>query len=315
MAEPPKGYVADDVKDPAAFGLDRPAITVELKTTRGDAPLVLDIGKTVPDEPERVYLRQGGQDDVVAVDARALSEIPENAVALSSQQIAEIVPAAVTEFEIGTSRGDVFKLKKDRGGWDLISPRKERADTQAVQQFLGHIDDLQTSEFLEPKVVPNPMLDPPVMRIRIRQAAGDRASREVGGRRLDPGPRPAAGPQRHRPEGDLRPARGGQRHPGAARQDPRGAAEEPAGLPRPFDRHRPPGQDHEAHRPPGWPGRRARAREQGRGQRLADAPAGGGPRRHPDDHAGADDPLRPPRPRSSRPRPPATARNSAWIGR
>ncbi len=46
------------------------------------------------------------------------------------------MPAAVTEIEIGTNRGDVFKLKKDRGGWDLTSPRKERADAQAVQEFL-----------------------------------------------------------------------------------------------------------------------------------------------------------------------------------
>ncbi len=120
-----------------------------------------------------MYVRQGGQDDVVAVDARALSEIPADAVALRSQQVAEIVPAAVTEIEIRT-RSDVFDLKKDKGGWELTSPRKERADTPAVQAFLTHIDDLQTSEFLDPKVVPEPMLDPPVMRIRIRQAAGTR---------------------------------------------------------------------------------------------------------------------------------------------
>jgi hypothetical protein len=173
VAEPPKGYVADDVKDASPFGLASPAITVELKTTRGDGPIVLDIGKPVPDEPERVYVRQGGQDDVVAVNARALSEIPVDAVALRSQQVADIVPAAVTEIEIRT-HSDVFDLKKDTGGWELTSPRKERADTPAVQQFLGHIDDLQTSQFLDPKVVPEPMLDPPVMRIRIRQTADGR---------------------------------------------------------------------------------------------------------------------------------------------
>ncbi len=35
VAEPPKGYVADDVKDMARFGLDQPAISVELKTEHG----------------------------------------------------------------------------------------------------------------------------------------------------------------------------------------------------------------------------------------------------------------------------------------
>jgi hypothetical protein len=174
VAEAPKGYVADDVKDMARFGLgvDRPSISVELKTEHG-GPIVLEIGKPVPDDPERRYVRQGDQDDVVMVEGRALTEIPADATALRSQQIAEILPAAVTEFEIGTTR-DVFKLRKDRGGWDLLSPRKERADAQAVHEFLSHIQELQTSEFLEPKVVPNPMLDPPVMTLKIRQATPGR---------------------------------------------------------------------------------------------------------------------------------------------
>jgi hypothetical protein len=177
VAEAPKGYVADDVKDMAPFGLDPPMISVELKlkNDHGDVPMVLHIGKALPDEPERRYVRQGDQDDVVMVEGRALSEIPENTTALRSQQVAEIVPAAVTEFEIET-RSDVFKLKKDRAVWELTSPRQERADAQAVHEFLTHIQELQTSEFLEPSRVPEPRLDPPVMRIKIRQAAGARPS-------------------------------------------------------------------------------------------------------------------------------------------
>lgn len=174
VAEPPRGYVADDVKDPEPFGLARPPITVELQTTHGDAPVTLDIGKPVPDQPERVYLRQGGQDDVVVVEARALAEIPADAVALRSQHVADIVPAAVTEVIIRTI-SDVFDIKNEKGRWELTSPRKERADTPAVQQFIGHIEELQTSEFLDPKLVDTPMLDPPVMRIQILQAAAEGA--------------------------------------------------------------------------------------------------------------------------------------------
>src|SRR5262249_633077 len=80
VAEPPKGFVADGVKDMAPYGLDRPAISVELKPERGET-MVVDIGKAVPDEPERLYVRQGDQDDVVMVEARALSEVPTEATA------------------------------------------------------------------------------------------------------------------------------------------------------------------------------------------------------------------------------------------
>ena len=173
VADPPRGYVADDVKDMARYGLDPPDISVELKTER-DGPLVIEIGKAVPDDPGRRYVRQGDQNDVVMVEARALSEVPPDATALRSQQVAAIDPRSVAEIEIG-SGGDVFKLRKGRGGWDLTSPRKEPADGQAVQEFLAHIRELQTSEFLEPKKVPNPMLDPPVMTIKIREDATARA--------------------------------------------------------------------------------------------------------------------------------------------
>jgi Domain of unknown function (DUF4340) len=168
----PKGYVADDVKDFAPFGLATPEVTVEVTTQNraGVAHLVLNVGKSVPDEPERVFVRQGDQDDVVKVDARPLTEIPESPTVLRSQQVADIVPAAVRSIEIQTRR-DVFKLSKDSTGWELTSPRHEKADLQTVQKFLTHIENLQTSEFLDPEKVTDPKLDPPIMSIRIDQAA------------------------------------------------------------------------------------------------------------------------------------------------
>ncbi len=166
----PKGYAADNVKDFAPFGLATPRITLEL-TVHGDpTPHMLYVGGPVPDEPERVYVRQDGQDDVVIVNARALTEIPDGPTPLRSQEVADIVPAAVTGIEIKT-RSDVFRLSKGATGWELTSPRKEKADRQAVLSFLAQVDALQTSEFLEPERVPDPQLDPPVMSIRIEQAA------------------------------------------------------------------------------------------------------------------------------------------------
>ena len=166
----PKGFVADNVKDFTPFGLAEPRLTVELRTDRAeDEPLVLDVGKPVPDQPDRAYVRQGGQDDVVMVDAKALGEIPESPTPLRSQQVADIVPAAVTGIEIRT-RSDIFRLTKDAAGWELTSPSPARADTPAVQAFLNQIANVQTSEFLESEKVPDSQLDHPVMAITIRQA-------------------------------------------------------------------------------------------------------------------------------------------------
>lgn len=180
VAEPPKGYVADDVKDLAKYGLAQPPVTVEVTTADDSTPRIIQIGKTVPDQPELTYLRQGGQDDVVEVKSQALSEIPSEAKALRSQDVAEINPSQVDRFEIQT-RSDLFRLEREGAGWKITSPRPETAkpetaDPETVKTFIERMADLKTSEFLEPRVVPNAMLDPPVMTIRVYQQTGRRRS-------------------------------------------------------------------------------------------------------------------------------------------
>ena len=81
-----KGFIANNVEDFAPYGLASP-LTIEMTTTRpGDLPLVLHVGKPVPDQPERIYVRQGDQDDVVIVEAKALAEVPSGATALRARK-------------------------------------------------------------------------------------------------------------------------------------------------------------------------------------------------------------------------------------
>ncbi len=166
-----KGFVADNVTDFAPFGLDPPQATVELTTTRAsDPPLVLHVGKPVPGRIDRVYVRQGDQNDVVTVDSKAVAEIPQSTLALRSQQIAEIDVAAVTQIEI-KSRNLSFRIDKEPDGWKVIEPNPEKADTVKVQSLLRQIDSLKTSEFLELGKIRDPGLSPPGMTIQIHQSA------------------------------------------------------------------------------------------------------------------------------------------------
>ena len=166
-----KGFAANDVTDFAPFGLATPEVTVELTTTRAsDLPLVLHVGKPVPGRSDRVYVRQGDQNDVVTVDSKALAEIPQSTLALRSQRIADIDPAAVTEIDI-KSKDLNFTIKKRLGGWVVTEPTQEKADTIAVQSLLRQLDSLQTAEFLEPGKIRNPGLSPPAMTVQIRQSA------------------------------------------------------------------------------------------------------------------------------------------------
>jgi hypothetical protein len=170
-----KGFAADNVKDLAPFGLARAAVTVELTTTRAaDERLVLHVGQPVSDHPDHVYVRQGDEDDVLIVAAKPLLEIPTTAVALRSQQIADVEPAAATQIEI-QARTEKFALSRGPKGWELTSPHAEKADDVSVAAFLNRIGGLQTSEFFTPDLVKNPELDPPIMTVKIWQAKRSRS--------------------------------------------------------------------------------------------------------------------------------------------
>jgi hypothetical protein len=164
-----KGFVADNVTDLAPYGLAEPDATIELFTPdQPDTPLVLHVGKKPPDHPDRVYVRRGDQDDVVMVSDRFLPEIPKDTIALRAQDVADIFPAAVSQFEI-KALGSTFTLVRKRDGWALQSPHAEKADTVLVQAFLSALDGLKTSEFLAISRVPRPELDPPAMAVRVWQ--------------------------------------------------------------------------------------------------------------------------------------------------
>ncbi len=229
-----KGFVADDVKDFAPFGLVTPEATVELTTTReGDPPLKLYVGKPVPGRPERVYVRQGDQDDVVIVDAKALTEIPRSPTALRSQQVADIEPASVTQIEIRT-RESTFALSKGPADWELTAPRAEKADGIKVGALLSKIAALQTSEFLEPSKVRKPELDPPLMTIKLWQQEPSTAPKAAAAG--EPAARLTDRTARLRLENDFRPVGARLGRAGAARRLHRRVAQKPVRVPR---SHRP----------------------------------------------------------------------------
>jgi hypothetical protein len=170
VADGAKGFAADDAKDLTLFGLSPPVATIELATAQGkEQPLVLDIGKPVPGKLDRVYARQGDQDDVVILSSQPLAELPQSAVALRSQKVADFEPNAVSEIRI-KSPGQSFLLTKDSNEWLQKEPHEAKADAFTIAGLLKKLDSLETSEFLEPGKVRDPQLSPPLLTIQVRQS-------------------------------------------------------------------------------------------------------------------------------------------------
>ncbi|MGC8638330.1 MAG: DUF4340 domain-containing protein [Isosphaeraceae bacterium] len=171
-----KGFVADNAKDLAPYGLAPADATIELYTAdQADTPLVLEVGKKPADHPDRVYVRRGDQDDVVMVADRFLPEIPKDSITLRAQDVTDIVPAAVSKIEI-KALNTTFALVHQSDGWTLRSPHEENADAALVQKLLIALDGLKTSEFLPPAKVIRPSLSPPVWDLKVWQSRSNSRS-------------------------------------------------------------------------------------------------------------------------------------------
>ena len=171
-----KGFVANDVGDFSPFGLSPPSATIEVRTARyKENPLVLEIGKPVPDHPDRIYVRRADQDDVVSVNAQPLSELPRSAAGLRSQKVADFEPVAVSQIKI-KSPVQNFLLKKESNDWVQKEPKEEKADSLTVATLLKHLEGMQTSEFLDPSKVRDPQLKPPLVTIQLTETRVGRAA-------------------------------------------------------------------------------------------------------------------------------------------
>jgi hypothetical protein len=162
-----QGFVADDVRDLTAYGLQTPALTVELATrSRPSQPLVLHVGKAVPGEPEHVYAQRGDQDDVLKVDARVLTSLGKTARELRSIKAVGLAPDRVQFLRL-TAEGIEHELAKGADGWHVLAPRPGRADPRAVQDFLARLAGLRVSvEDSAGGPPPAPSLDRPMLVVR-----------------------------------------------------------------------------------------------------------------------------------------------------
>jgi len=167
------GFAANAVTDFAPFGLDAPAVTIELTSSAFPVnPLILLVGESPEDQPDRVYVRRADQDEVALVDDGFLSEIPMDRVGFRSQHVAEVYPPTVDRIEIQAPVGD-FEIVRAREGWELKSPRPGQADPILVEALLGAIDALQTSEFFDPERLSGAGLDPPTTTLKVWQREPD----------------------------------------------------------------------------------------------------------------------------------------------
>jgi hypothetical protein len=177
---PKGGFVADDVKDMAKYGLDAPTLKVTVTPRgRGSFPQTILLGKAAPDDESsqdkekgaRHYARRDDQDDVVIVNSGIIKDIGLKPADLHAKKVADVEPEKVDAIRL-TSEGVAVVAVRRPKGWERVEPLKDRADAQAVEDLLKKVASAEASVLFEAKSAPDPQTDRPLATLELWQGSG-----------------------------------------------------------------------------------------------------------------------------------------------
>ncbi|HWE39545.1 MAG TPA: DUF4340 domain-containing protein [Isosphaeraceae bacterium] len=176
VADGAKGFVADNVKDLARFGLDEPRLTItvrEAQQSGNDRSVTVAIGKAVDERADRAFARRTDQDDVVVVDPTPVLELGNRPSSLRSSKLADFDPEMIDHIalRVGKVEHELRRVKeKDRERWEILKPSKAEADPRTVQNLLARLAAVEASDFLDRDKVRDAGLNPPAAEVTLWKA-------------------------------------------------------------------------------------------------------------------------------------------------
>lgn len=194
-------FLPETPKSLAPFGLDKPALTVEVEmeaeapaapaTTQATKPVeppkpgakyVLHIGS--PSRMgDKLYAKLDGSNEVFTVDKDLSKDLGPALNDLRDKKVVDIAPDAVTSVELALAEGKV-KLEKKDGAWKMSAPISGPASAENVKKLLDKIAGLKAAEFKDDAAAAEVYgMASPAGTITLRQAGQDEAiTLLVGGR-------------------------------------------------------------------------------------------------------------------------------------
>lgn len=149
-----EAFVADDVGDPAAYGLESTPLQLTVWTEDEEAGRTLLIGEPVEEHPELVYARWENGDSVYGVPARVRDSLEKPLQTLRDHSLLPYLPFQISMIRIAGGKQDIEMVREDNGTWLLTEPGQEVADVQRVQEVIetwmrmevdGFVDNVGTN--------------------------------------------------------------------------------------------------------------------------------------------------------------------------
>ena len=140
-----KEFVAEDLEDAAEYGLDRPAITVDLSVGQTRVLKRLIVGKSTG---ETYYAKDASRDPVFTVDSSLVSELGKDAFDLRDKSVLTVKPYKVREVRLQTDKLNLRCRKDTTGTWQILEPIQVRADESEINDLLWDLEGLKAEEFV-----------------------------------------------------------------------------------------------------------------------------------------------------------------------
>ncbi len=177
--------VAQEVDDPATYGLDQPRATVMVGS--GSSRATLLIGRSSDDA--NVYARDVSRQTVFTVESSILDEIQKPAVDYRSKDLFAFRLYNAARFEI-TRSGETLAFEKTAGDgeiseetWRQVTPSEAEMDRSKVDDMLSKFSGLRTDSFAPTRT--DTGLDAPFATVVVRYGEDQKEERVVFGRSGD----------------------------------------------------------------------------------------------------------------------------------
>ena len=160
---------ADEI-DPAAYGLDEPDLSVEMRTAE-DEVIALVIGDEMPLGSKRA-LRLGEGGEIVLASGWFVNDLDREVDEWRSREVVDVSVDQVASIDIEAS-GDHIKAVRVNDEWKLLSPLEDLADPDHLLALVSELDSLRIEEFLSEGVSPADLgLDAPEYEIVLVRSDG-----------------------------------------------------------------------------------------------------------------------------------------------
>lgn len=139
----------DGTQDPALYGLDKPAVKLEVTLRDGTTLPQIAIGKDTP-VGFSVYVQKAGDPKIFLTPQAFRLGMTKEVKDVRDKTIIAFAPHEVKKIELSTGDQEIVLSKHDDGGgWALEQPLRDKADDTQVQSFLSSVQGMRAQDFID----------------------------------------------------------------------------------------------------------------------------------------------------------------------